>query len=144
MNNVKGVGEVIKALEAVGANIKSQELQQMLRGESQRIVDTAKSLVPVDTGDLRESIGFITNKDDANMDKVLIGVRKSYYNYYLAPMLEYGTEPRVTKSGAYRGVITPRPFMRPALDKNRDAVVNGVNRGVSKIVLKLAEKFKLK
>lgn len=144
MNNVKGVGEVIKALEAVGANIKSQELQQMLRGESQRIVDTAKSLVPVDTGDLRESIGFITNKDDANMDKVLIGVRKSYHNYYLAPMLEYGTEPRVTKSGAYRGVLKPRPFMRPALDKNRDAVVNGVNRGVSKIVLKLAEKFKLK
>lgn len=143
MNNIKGVGEVIKALEAIGEDIKSPELQGILRTEGQRVIDTAKALVPVDTGDLRDSIGYVTSKDGQNLDKVLIGPRKSFYNSYLAPMFEYGTEPRLIKSGAYRGIIKPKPFLRPALDQNKNAVVNGVNNGISKLVTKLAKKNKL-
>lgn len=137
------MGHVVAALEAVGSNLKTKELQDLLRVEAQRVIDTAKSLVPKDTGDLRESIGFITAKDGQHQDKVLIGARKNYYNFFLATIFEYGTEPRIVKSGAYRGYIQPTPFLRPALDKNKNAVVNGVNRRISEYVFKLAKKNKL-
>lgn len=143
MNKVEGVGEVIKALEAIGESIKTPELQTILRAEGQRVIETAKSLVPVETGDLRDSIGYITSKDGQNLDKVLIGARKNFYNSYLAPMIEHGTEPRIVKSGAYRGMLKPKPFLRPALDLNKNAVVNGVNSGISKLVTNLAKKNKL-
>lgn len=143
MNKVEGVGEVIKALEAIGESIKTPELQTILRAEGQRVIETAKSLVPVETGDLRDSIGYITSKDGQNLDKVLIGARKNFYNSYLAPMIEHGTEPRIVKSGAYRGILKPKPFLRPALDLNKNAVVNGVNNGISKLVTNLAKKNKL-
>lgn len=143
MNKVEGVGEVIKALEAIGESIKTPELQTILRAEGQRVIETAKSLVPVETGDLRDSIGYITSKDGQNLDKVLIGARKNFYNSYLAPMIEHGTEPRIVKSGAYRGLLKPKPFLRPALDLNKNAVVNGVNNGISKLVTNLAKKNKL-
>lgn len=143
MNKVEGVGEVIKALEAIGESIKTPELQTILRAEGQRVIETAKSLVPVETGDLRDSIGYITSKDGQNLDKVLIGARKNFYNSYLAPMIEHGTEPRIVKSGAYRGMLKPKPFLRPALDLNKNAVVNGVNNGISKLVTNLAKKNKL-
>ncbi len=144
MNKVEGIGDVINALEAIGANIKGKELQQIMRNQGQKVINDARSLVPVNTGDLRDSIGFITGKDEKNQDKVLIGLRKQFYNHYLGVMYEYGTEPRIQdKTGRYTGVIEPRPFMRPALDKNKQSIVTGVQQGITKLVLSLAKKYKL-
>lgn len=140
---VTGIGETIKALESVGANIEGKELQQVMREQGSKVIATAKALAPVDTGDLRDSIGFITSKDDKFKNKVLIGTRKNYHNHYLGVMYEFGTAPRIQKNGRYTGSIEPRPFMRPAMDKNKQSIVNGVYAGISKIVGKLAKKYKL-
>jgi hypothetical protein len=60
-------------------------------------------------------------------------------------MFEFGTEPRIQKStGRYTGELIPKPFMRPALDKNRKAIVNGIKKGLTEKVSKLAEKYNLK
>lgn len=143
MNKVTGIEETIKALKAVGASIEGKELQNVMRNEGRKVIATAKALAPVDSGDLRESIGFITSKDDKFKSTVLIGTRRNYYNHYLGVMYEFGTAPRIQKNGRYTGSIEPRPFMRPALDKNRESIVNGIFSGVSKIVSKLAKKYKL-
>lgn len=140
---VTGIEETIKALKAVGASIEGKELQNVMRNEGRKVIATAKALAPVDSGDLRDSIGFITSKDDKYKSTVLIGTRRNYYNHYLGVMYEFGTAPRIQKNGRYTGSIEPRPFMRPALDKNRESIVNGIFSGVSKIVSKLAKKYKL-
>jgi HK97 gp10 family phage protein len=141
--NLTGMAEVIKSLEAMGANIKTPKLQDVIQKSSQRIINTAKSLAPVESGDLRDSIGFITSKDSSNLDKALIGLRREYYNAYLGVMFEYGTAPRIQKNGRYTGSLTPRPFMRPALDQNASAVTDGIIKGVDEILRDLAKKNNL-
>jgi HK97 gp10 family phage protein len=142
--NIQGMGEIINALESLGVDVKSQKLQKVLKKSASKIISTAKSMAPIDSGDLRDSIGFITDKDSSNYDKALIGLRKEYYNNYLGVMFEYGTAGRIQSStGRYTGVIAPRPFMRPALDRNASAVTDEVIKGVDGILRDLAKKKNL-
>jgi HK97 gp10 family phage protein len=141
--NIDGMAGVIDALEAIGVDIKSPKLQKLIRKSSEPIIATAKSLVPVNSGDLRDSIGFITTKDSTNLDKALIGLRKEYYNNYLGVMFEYGTGPRIQSNGRYTGSLAPRPFMRPALDRNAESVTDKVLKGVDGMLRDLAKKNNL-
>jgi HK97 gp10 family phage protein len=142
--NVENIAEVIDALKAMGVEIDNPEFQRMLKAQALPIISSAKNLAPKDSGDLAASIGFITGKDKDNKTKVLIGLRKEYYNNYLGPMFEYGTVERIQgKTGRYTGIIEARPFMRPALDQNAGKVTDGIINGVDKILAKLAKKNNL-
>jgi HK97 gp10 family phage protein len=143
--NIEGMSEVINALEAIGVDIKSPKLQKLLRKSAEPIIATAKSLVPVNTGDLRDSIGFITTKDSTNLDKALIGLRREYYHAYLGVMFEFGTAERFQKNGRHTGVISKsaHPFMRPALDRNAANVTDKVIKGVDSMLRDLAKKNNL-
>jgi HK97 gp10 family phage protein len=143
-NRVENIAEVCDALKNMGVELDNPELQRMLKAQSLVIIQTARNLAPHDTGDLAKSIGFITGKDKDNKTKVLIGLRKEYYNNYLGPMYEFGTVARIQeKTGRYTGIIEPRPFMRPALDQNAGRVTDGIINGVDKIIAKLAKKNNL-
>ena len=142
--SVENIAEVIDALKAMGVEIDNPEFQRMLKAQAVPIIQSAKNLAPKDSGDLAASIGFITGKDKDNKTKVLIGLRKEYYNNYLGPMFEYGTVARIQeKTGRYTGIIEARPFMRPALDQNAGKVTDGIINGVDKILAKLAKKNNL-
>ena len=128
----------------MGVEIDSPDLQRMLKAQALPIIQTAQNLAPKETGDLAKSIGFITGKDKDNKTKVLIGLRKEYYNNYLGVMFEYGTVARIQQNtGRYTGIIEARPFMRPALDQNSGKVTDGIINGVDKILAKLAKKNNL-
>ena len=142
--NVENIAEVINSLKAMGAEIDSPEYQRMLKAQAMPIIQSARSLAPKESGDLAKSIGFITGKDKDNKTKVLIGLRKEYYNNYLGVMFEYGTVARIQQNtGRYTGIIEARPFMRPALDQNSGKVTDGIINGVDKILAKLAKKNNL-
>jgi len=142
--NVENIAEVINSLKAMGVEIDSPDLQRMLKAQALPIINSAKNLAPKDSGDLAKSIGFITGKDKDNKTKVLIGLRKEYYNNYLGVMFEYGTVSRIQQNtGRYTGIIQARPFMRPALDQNAGKVTDGIINGVDKILSKLAKKNNL-
>ena len=143
--NITGMAEVINSLQAMGKNIKTPKLQKVIRQSSQRIINTARTLAPVNTGDLRDSIGFITTKDSTNLDKALIGLRREYYHAYLGVMFEFGTAERFQKNGRHTGVISKsaHPFMRPALDQNANAVTEEILKGVDGILADLAKKNNL-
>jgi HK97 gp10 family phage protein len=143
-NKVENIAEVINSLKAMGVELDSPDLQRMLKAQALPIIQSAKNLAPKDSGDLAKSIGFITGKDKDNKTKVLIGLRKEYYNNYLGVMFEYGTVGRIQeKTGRYTGIIEARPFMRPALDQNAGKVTDGIINGVDKILSKLAKKNNL-
>ena len=128
----------------MGVEIDSPDLQRMLKAQALPIIQTAQNLAPKESGDLAKSIGFITGKDKDNKTKVLIGLRKEYYNNYLGVMFEYGTVARIQQNtGRYTGIIEARPFMRPALDQNAGKVTDGIINGVDKILAKLAKKNNL-
>jgi HK97 gp10 family phage protein len=143
-SKVENIAEVINSLKAMGVEIDSPDLQRMLKAQALPIINSAKNLAPKDSGDLAKSIGFITGKDKDNKTKVLIGLRKEYYNNYLGVMFEYGTVARIQQdTGRYTGIIEARPFMRPALDQNAGKVTDGIINGVDKILAKLAKKNNL-
>lgn len=142
--NIQNIAEVTNALKAMGVEIDSPDLQRMLKAQALPIIQTAQNLAPKESGDLAKSIGFITGKDKDNKTKVLIGLRKEYYNNYLGVMFEYGTVARIQQNtGRYTGIIEARPFMRPALDQNAGKVTDGIINGVDKILAKLAKKNNL-
>jgi hypothetical protein len=60
-------------------------------------------------------------------------------------MFEYGTAPRIQeKTGRYTGELgTQRAFMRPAMDQNRNRVIEGIKKGVDQIIADLAKKNNL-
>ena len=55
-----------------------------------------------------------------------------------AHLVEFGTAPRTTKSGASRGSMPARPFMRPAVDENRYAIIAKVRNKAAEIVKRAA------
>jgi len=144
-NKVENIAEVINSLKAMGVELDSPDLQRMLKAQALPIIQAAKSLAPTESGDLAKSIGFITGKDKDNKTKVLIGLRKEYYNNYLVVMFEYGVPTNRIQSttGRDTGILEPRPFMRPALDQNAGKVTEGIINGVDKILAKLAKKNNL-
>lgn len=143
-NKMDGMPEVVESLKRMGVDLESDEMQKMIKRESQPIIDTARILAPSDTGNMRDSIGFITRMDKNNKTKALIGLRGEWYNHYLGVMHEFGTVARIQeKTGRYTGIIEARPFMRPALDQNADRVTDGIINGVDKILAKLAKKNNL-
>jgi hypothetical protein len=141
---LENMAEVLQSLHAMGVEIKSPKLQDVIQKNIEPIIATAKSLVPSDTGDLRDSIGFIKSKDSSNLDKALIGLRKEYYNSYLGAMFEYGTVARIQSStGRYTGNIAPVRFMQRAVDANATQVTENIIKGVDGILRDLAKKNKL-
>ncbi len=97
------------------------------------IEDRAKELAPVDTGALRESIGTQIN----DSGKTVVGTVGS--DLYYAPFVEWGTGIRGAESadagpGPYSPTwpgMTPRPYMRPALDESRGAVLDLFRSNIS-------------
>lgn len=131
---IEGLVKVLKKLEETNQKITQDEVKKIVREESKVIILAAQSKAP--SQDIKNSIGFIEKNEQKFTKTVLIGPR--YYGSFrgqLAHTFEYGTAPRYTKDGKYRGHITARPFMRPALDANSSNIVTNVSKRVLKIAL---------
>lgn len=89
---------------------------------------TAKTLCPVDTGNLRSSIGHehVLHGDDLGVE---IGPHANY-----GPYVELGTGQFVGPLGRGASRQAPRPYMAPAFDKHVPAF--------EKAVAQLAEPFR--
>ena len=51
-----------------------------------------------------------------------------------AHLVEFGTLPRMTKSGAYRGPMPPQQFFRPAIDKMKTAAFKHIAAELGKLI----------
>lgn len=129
---IVGLDKVLKALEETNKSLSPEEVKKIVRDESRSIIISAQNKAP--SNDIKNSIGFIERNEKKFPNTVLIGPR--YYGSFrgqLSHTFEYGTAPRYTKTGAYRGFITARPFMRPALDENANKIVTNVGKKVFKL-----------
>lgn len=129
---IEGIDKLLKKLNEANLKITDEEVKKIVRSESTDIINSAKSKAP--STDIKNSIGFIEKNEQKFTKTVLIGPR--YYGSFrgqLAHTFEFGTAPRYTKDGIYRGFITARPFMRPALDENSSKIVTNVSKKVFKL-----------
>lgn len=129
---IKGLDNVLKKLESVNLKLTDDEVKKIVRNESLDLISSAQSKAP--STDIKNSIGFIEKNEQKFTKTVLIGPR--YYGSFrgqLAHTFEYGTAPRYTKDGYYRGYIVARPFMRPAFDQHRTKIVTNVSKRIFKL-----------
>ena len=103
----------------------SRALDEALEEIAEKIRDDAKSLVPVDTGALKKSIR-IEKKEKLQVSIVaggggVINPRTGREVDY-AGYVEFGTSH-----------MSPQPYMQPALEKNRDELLNIVKRKVLEV-----------
>lgn len=130
---IEGIDELIKKLE----DLTNQERIQKALGKACALVErSAKQKAPKDTGELRRSI---TSKVEG-----LVGVIYTPLEY--APYIEYGTG-LFAESGGRMDVPwnyqddegnwhstsgqKPQPFMRPALQENREEIIRIIKGGLS-------------
>lgn len=139
MIRVEGIEEVLLELDKV---INADNLEQAV-GKGCAVVErAAKKKAPKDTGELRRSI---TSKVESSGEEIKGTV---YTPLEYAPYVEYGTGLYAENGGrkdvpwAYKDEKTgeliwtagqhPQPYMRPALNENRDNVVNAIKGALHK------------
>lgn len=97
-------------LDTIAASL-DEEIDLAMRLAAEAIEAGAKSRVPVDSGDLRDSIHVV--KQDEGSYSVIAGDSKVFYGH----LVESGT----TKT-------PPRPFLIPAAEAERDNIDSLVRR----------------
>jgi hypothetical protein len=120
---------------------------QFIELEGEIFITLAKSKIQDDTGNLRNSIGFINRSSRGKYPSTrLIGARVyGGFKGYHAHLLEYGTVKREYKSkfsgkSHYTGSGPAKPFMRPAYDEGRAPFIEGVTKRVEKYIKEMAIK----
>lgn len=129
---INGLAELQQALQQLPAKMERNVLRGALRAGGNVLRDEAKSLVPVDTGALRDTIRVSTRARGGQVTaRVLAGSRKKGEAFY-AHLVEFGTAPHkiagpVTIGGNVVSNIEhpgtrAQPFLRPALDNPTPAL----------------------
>lgn len=132
--NVKIQIEGDKALDDIFRRMpgvfQERVMQNAHARSARHVVNKAKLLAPEGpTGNLVDSIGVVrVSQKRVGGGAVIVGPRRrGKYKGYAGHLVEFGTRMRYTRrSGAYRGFMKPRPFMRPAWEQTRPIVLREI------------------
>jgi HK97 gp10 family phage protein len=122
---IVGNDVIDKVLKGLPAQVNKKILMAAFRIAAKPLIEDAKSRVPVDKGDLRDSIGAEQARAKGKQDAALwIGPRRTKKRAgWRAHFVEYGTSGIVKKGkgkrkkgSRFRPDQPARPFMRPAID----------------------------
>lgn len=116
-----GDKELLDKLKKIGDGL-SDKLKDAVGDAAQVVVDSARGKAPVETGNLKKSIDkeVENSKDNNCFFRVGIG-KEAWYGRFA----EYGT--------MYKPA---RPFLRPAVDENKDDVVKKIREALNDAIEK--------
>lgn len=121
--SITGIEEVLDALkELPTAAMERTVLTNSLKKSVKPLIDEANANKPSTLpGD---SVRASTRRRRGQSYGPGMAFVNIVYAHPLAHLFEFGTVERYTKGGAYRGVMTARPHVRPAYDANSQKVVD--------------------
>lgn len=138
--SLTGADELEEALRGLPRDVARRALRAVLLKAAEPMVAEAKARLPSNAPwAQREYIaaGYrLTPRQQAQAPKpkriagqpievfVYVGVKPKRHLH----LLEFGTGPRYTKSGAYRGRMAPNPYMRPAFDQTAEVVLDNIGK----------------
>jgi HK97 gp10 family phage protein len=131
--NIHGFQELEEQLKTLGPKLARKAAGPALKKAGQHIVDYAKTLAPVDTGRLEDSIVIQLTPTRGKTDNVqaVIGFKKPRSR--IAHLLEYGTSKQ-----------PPQPFMRPAIDAKGEGVITSLGHELWAGILRETNKLQAK
>ena len=136
---ITGFKEIDNVLRMLPKEMNHRVLQNANTDAAQVLVRHAQSLAPVRSGALEKSIGVVkpTLKNVGEVGEVIAGARrKGIYRGYHAHLIEYGKRNR-----GNNGRTTPKPFMKPAFDAQKNVMFNRINEYIGKRVVLVMRKY---
>ncbi len=142
---IDGFRELKAQLEDLGAELGVKVLSAAGRKAFTRVLETARALVPVDTGVLRDSIKLTVKRPKYEGDPVIVGLRiiklkgadsrapKRPRGYGSAEWRWHFVELGTMFKGA-------QPFLRPALDSNANGVIDDLKASLTKGIARAVRK----
>lgn len=146
---IKGVKSLARKLRDMPGPVREASRKALADGAEQ-ITEMMRSLVPVDSGDLKNSIGWTwgkapkgafaiaTAKDiSGNILTIFAGNAKAFY----ARWVEFGTRPHQQggiRKGTHHPGTTAQPYFFPSYRANKRNVKNSVNRAIRKAIKQVA------
>ena len=137
---VEGLRDLDAALRDLGKSLGKAVLRRTLKKAAEPFDASWRGMAPDDpaTGgaDLKKSggIGTKLSKRQAGVHRKMFRDDRASVEMFAGPyepvahLLEFGTVERFHKSGKSVGLITPRPFVRPAWDRNKSAMPKEIAR----------------
>ena len=150
---IPGLAELQKLLDELPAKIEKNIVRGALRAAAKVVSEEAKSLCPVGSGALRDSIHISVRYRNGKVQaNISAGNKTAFY----AHMVEFGTarhliKPKNRKSLFLAGVFKElvdhpgakkQPFMRPAIDGKANAAVSTFADNVRNRLSKEIDKLK--
>lgn len=133
---IDGLDEVQEALRQLPDSTAKSVVRRVLRNRAEPIAVRARALAPVDSGDLKDSIGVgpklsrrqrsLHRKVDPDDIEIFIGAGP----HPQAHMQEFGTEHN-----------PPQAFMRPAWDEGKDRLLEGLKADLWEEIRKAAARM---
>ena len=159
---VIGADRLPKALASLPVKMQRKAVRKALNFAATPIIKSARSLVPVDDGDLKRSLGKKVKvaKRPEQGATLTIGPRTKYAGQTpgkrpasYAHLVEFGTAPHQIEAKPVltigplqiRGVVqhpgaAPRPFLRPAFEASKSVALRRFSDKLGKEMERLAEK----
>lgn len=134
---ISGGRELDAFLQSLPAKVEKNIMRAALRAGANQFKAEVKANVPVDDGDLRDSVRVSTRSKRGTVYASLkVGNKKAWYAHFV----EYGTKPHIIKaknggtlhigSSFLRQVMhpgaKPNPFIRPAFDSKSSEAIAAV------------------
>ena len=132
---IDGIKELRKAFKELSDSAQRGVLRTALRQAAKPVVKEARRRVPVDTGLTKKAIGTKVWLKKDSVATVMIGLRRGMKGsrHFLVGLLELGTRN-----------MPARPFLRPALDSQKNAAVTALAKAlkarIDKVTAKVAQR----
>ncbi len=149
---VSGLQAITAQLKEVSSEMAAKALASAGRTVFKRVADTAKQLVPRDSGDLREAIVVRVIKPKGGNGPLVVGIKiiastgKSKQATIAAAAFGEGQTRRLPPSRRWHFIElgtknrAPTPFLRPALDMNAQSVLDDLSDELRKKIAAAVKK----
>lgn len=147
---VQGLKELQKQLRQLAAETQPKLLKAAVRAAFKPVLASAKAKVPVDTGELQAGIALATAEDKKGgivAAGLLISSNTTALKQARVAAAAFG-EAQYRGAPGRRWHLTElgtkhskaQPFLRPALDENASAVVEGLKRALAQRIKRALKK----
>lgn len=152
---IEGLRELEKALSELPKATGKSVLRRVLKARAQPFDSAWRGMAPDDpatTGEdnLKTSggVGTKLSKRQAAQHRKMFRSDRASVEMFAGPGAlpqaiteEFGTGPRHQKSGKFVGQVHPHPFVRPAWDATKDAMLNGIGKDLGDEIAKAAQRL---
>lgn len=145
MISVTGLKEIDRVLKELPKQMQHSILSAAHAAAAKPLVEKAKLIAPEGpTGNLVDSIGVSkTSVKKANkLGEVRVGPRrKGGFKGFAGHLVEFGTKRRRTRKGANRGLMRPKPFMKPAFGQTKGQVEKDIALQIGRVMMRTMRRY---